>query len=401
MRTKRLFRKADLRRYIKHKEEELMKEIESYNSNKLLNTSIEDLTNYFVEKYSISPIEILEDEIYVDQEETEVDVRNDKLILADYITGTKITLHIPFKGDAELFKYKPSQFTLNPPRGKVRDNLVLISVSVTEHDTESVQKELDNRLNDIKKYIENVKDDIKPWNKSLYKKAKNKIEKRRKKLLKDRKLAANLEFPLKEREDNYKTYVAPEIRKKSPKPPKVETDSYEPEPVLAMEDYEHILELICQTAKTLERSPETFKDMGEEQLRDQFLVPLNSHYEGQASGETFNRNGKTDILIRVKDKNIFIAECKIWRGPKAFSKAIDQLLNYTTWRDTKIAIIIFNRNKNLTNVLNKIPNTVSDHPNCKTKKEYNKETGFRYVFGHPDDSNRELHLTILVFDVPN
>ena len=28
------------------------------------------------------------------------------------------------------------------------------------------------------------------------------------------------------------------------------------------------------------------------------------------------------------------------------------------------------------------------------------ETEFRYVFGHRDDTNREIILTVLVFDVP-
>jgi hypothetical protein len=37
-------------------------------------------------------------------------------------------------------------------------------------------------------------------------------------------------------------------------------------------------------------------------------VQLNRHFEGAATGETFNHRGKTDILIRVDGKNIFIAE---------------------------------------------------------------------------------------------
>lgn len=41
--------------------------------------------------------------------------------------------------------------------------------------------------------------------------------------------------------------------------------------------------------------------------------------------ETFNSSGKTDILIRVENRNIFIAECKFWRGPKSFGEAIEQL----------------------------------------------------------------------------
>jgi hypothetical protein len=154
------------------------------------------------------------------------------------------------------------------------------------------------------------------------------------------------------------------------------------------------------TARMLERSPHAFKGMNEEHLRDQFLVPLNSHYEGQASGETFNFNGKTDIIIQAEGKAIFIAECKIWRGQKAFSEAIDQLLGYATWRDTKLSLIIFNRNKDLSNVIEKIPETVKVHSNFKRELQYADETGFRYVFAHRDDANRELILTILVFEVP-
>ena len=80
----------------------------------------------------------------------------------------------------------------------------------------------------------------------------------------------------------------------------------------------------------MERSPKAFRDMDEESLRWQFLVPLNSHYEGMATGETFNYTGKTDILIRYEGKNVFIAECKIWRGAEAFVETIDQLLGYTS-----------------------------------------------------------------------
>jgi len=40
------------------------------------------------------------------------------------------------------------------------------------------------------------------------------------------------------------------------------------------------------------------------------------------------------------------------------------------------------------------------HPFCIRKTDWNHETGFRYVFHHPGDKNRELTLTVLVFDVP-
>ena len=131
-----------------------------------------------------------------------------------------------------------------------------------------------------------------------------------------------------------------------------------------------------------------------------FLVQLNGQYEGQATGETFNYEGKTDILVRVENRNVFVAECKFWSGPSGMSKAIDQLLGYICWRDTKTALLVFNRNKSMTNVLEKVPEVVMAHPNFKSQQRYDSETGFRYTFGHRDDPNREIMLTILVFDVP-
>jgi len=140
--------------------------------------------------------------------------------------------------------------------------------------------------------------------------------------------------------------------------------------------------------------------MNEEDLRQHFLVQLNGHYEGQATGETFNYQGKTDILIRVEDKNIFIAECKLWKGAAALTAAIGQLLGYATWRDTKTALLIFNRNRNFSAVVEQIPELVRSHPNFKRQQPYSLDTAFRCALAQQDDPSRELILTTLAFDVP-
>lgn len=217
----------------------------------------------------------------------------------------------------------------------------------------------------------------------------------------DQSLVASLGFKLKQRSDSSKTYVAPEVRRKiTPKLPPASLLPYKPEPTLDEADYEHILEVIENMAQVMERSPSAFSAMDEESLRSHFLVQLNGHYEGQATGETFNYEGKTDILIRSDGKNIFIAECKFWNGPKKLTETIDQLLGYSSWRDTKVAVIIFNRNKDFTNVLEVIMSTANEHPNCKRELVLHSETSFRFIFSHRDDANRELTLTIVAFDVP-
>ena len=169
--------------------------------------------------------------------------------------------------------------------------------------------------------------------------------------------------------------------------------------ILDEENYKHILSIIESMTVVMERSPSAFATMGEEDIRQHYLVQLNGQYES-ATAETFNYQGKTDILIRAGARNIFIAECKFWRGAKSLTEAIDQLLSYLTWRDTKAALILFNRNKDFSSVLATARTTIDQHPHKKHGPEIQSETRWRYVFGNPTDHSRELFLTVMVFDVP-
>jgi hypothetical protein len=153
--------------------------------------------------------------------------------------------------------------------------------------------------------------------------------------------------------------------------------------------------------RVMELSPHAFHDMGEEDLRSHFLVQLNGAFKGQATGETFNFQGKTDILIRVNGKNVFIAECKFWKGEKVFLGTIDQLLSYLSWRDTKAAVLVFNRNTDFSAVLSKIAEITPKHANFKRELGKSDESTFRYVFGQPNDQNREITLTVMAFDIPS
>ena len=148
------------------------------------------------------------------------------------------------------------------------------------------------------------------------------------------------------------------------------------------------------------RSRSTFVQMKEEQIRDLILVNLNGHYEGDATGETFNAQGKTDILIRADDRNVFIAECKFWAGPKSLLAAIDQILGYLTWRDTKAALLLFCKNIDFTNTLSSIATAVPEHPNFKRELKTISDTHVRYLFRQKDDPVRDLYLAVQAFYIP-
>lgn len=51
-------------------------------------------------------------------------------------------------------------------------------------------------------------------------------------------------------------------------------------------------------------------------------------------------------------------------------------------------------------VLDRIKEATKAHPQFKKGPVVESETRFRYVFANPGDSNREVFLTVLAFDVP-
>ena len=107
-------------------------------------------------------------------------------------------------------------------------------------------------------------------------------------------------------------------------------------------------------------------------MRDWLMFMLSASYETPdgrdlfIGGETENGNGKTDILVRYRDRNAFIGECKIWSGESRFVDAIDQLLSYTVWRDTKAALILFITRVDVTAVIEKAAEVLATHPACAT-----------------------------------
>lgn len=162
--------------------------------------------------------------------------------------------------------------------------------------------------------------------------------------------------------------------------------------------YEQALAVLRNARNALERTPSMTANLDEEKIRDLLLVLLNAQFEGAAAGEVFNAAGKTDILIRTGDRNVFIAECKIWGGLAKFRAALEQLLSYLTWRDTKAALLLFIRSGVPTTVITKSIAEIRKHENYKRTRD-TAEDGERYDFVlHANgDPNREIRLAFLPF----
>ena len=401
-----LFNSFDLPEVLRQQAEKAREEINKAPEDYVLGVSETDYIAHLKKEYSVEALQL--GEPFVESsKEADIDVSNNALRVHRFrhgpihVRGMEVKIKIPYTGDPVLLRCRPSEsYVVTPMASFVYDHLEL-SFKGEGLTGEWIRSEVDRTVGEIRKYLVQIEAACKRHNDSLEEVARQCLQSRKQRLLNNRQIVANIGLPLKKRSDSQQTYTVPDIRRKADiKPPVVKEKAFVPEPVLAEQEYENILTIIRSMVRVMERSPKAFATLGEEDIRFHFLIQLNGHYEGRASGETFNYSGKTDILIREKDRNAFIAECKIWKGEGELRKATDQLLGYLHWRDTKTALLIFNRNKSFSDVLQKAKEAVQGHPCCKKLIKQVSETEWHFLFRNVDDANRELTLALLLFDVP-
>ena len=386
----------------------IRREVDGWERNRVLASSESDLVTYLVEKYTLHPPRLLVDQMHIEKEgEAKIDVSGRfEYDVRDrdrpfHIPGSFVVIAVPFEGDGDLFGFQASTFNFNPPRGHVSGSSVLLSFQGVNMNAGRTKEEIDSTVGQIEQHLNWIKGDCDGWNSRVAMVAEQCVRQRKERLLEQANMVSALGLPMKRRPDSAVVTAVPVVRKKRPVVlPPSPLEAFSPEPALPDTEYDYVLEVIDNMSKNIERSPSTFAQMKEEQIRDMILVNLNGHYEGDATGETFNAQGKTDILIRAGGRNVFIAECKFWGGPKALLAAIDQIQGYLTWRDTKTALLLFCRNVDFTHTLTSIAATVPEHNNFKRELKKMSDTHVRYLFRQKDDAARDLYLAVQAFSIP-
>ena len=71
-----------------------------------------------------------------------------------------------------------------------------------------------------------------------------------------------------------------------------------------------------------------------------------------------------------------------------------------TWRDTKTSIIKFVDRKNFTPIVEEATKTMAGHRLLVGQPRKEGETRFRYTLRHPDEAQRLIIMTMLLFHIP-
>jgi hypothetical protein len=398
-----LFNEGDLDGLLRAYEQRLSHEIADLDGQRILATSFSDLQAYFEDRYRVDVPKLGQPEALPPVDTKLMLSPHESAFMYDSPTpvqlpATTFSLRVPFEGDPDLFKLAPNPRYLTLIEGSVECSTLVLRHTCREHDGNAISSAFKRTLGTIDEYLQTQRRQVAEWNAKLSERIKALLEQRKQKALSAQNVAESLGFPLVRRDGP--VYQVPVTRKRITQMPAPGPVPFKPEPRLELKQYDEILGTISSLAIAMERSPSAFASLGEEQLRDHLLAILNTQFEGKATGETFNKAGKTDILIRENDRSIFIAECKIWDGPKTLTQALDQILSYASWRDSKLAVILFNRRKDFSSVLGAISETTRSHPQFKRQLEYPVEGAYRFAFGQKGDASRDLTITVVAFDVP-
>ncbi len=322
-------------------------------------------------------------------------------------TVTRFTLVVPVDGDSSMFGMRASRFSGGTTLGEIdRSTSTLRLHCDNPANAAQAKAYFDQLLEQIEQQLGWTRADIQAHNQQMARQLSAAIAQRRAKFLKDRDLHASIGYPIMKRPDA-DSYSVPLKRRKitpdRPERPSRHPNAYIPEPAINDADYEAVLAVLRNARNALERSPGMSAKLDEEETRDLLLVMLNAQFEGKAAGEVFNCTGKTDILVREGDRNVFIGECKIF-DPKnkqsvqhVVTSALDQLLDYLVWRDTKAALLLFIRDANVSGVVGKALATISSHPNHKRPGKIHSEERHDFVLHANGDPSREVHLAFLPF----
>ena len=318
------------------------------------------------------------------------DFRHDRVYT---VPASSVTLTVPIQGTSEMLNYQASHFTLGGNHDEIARGAVVITVVSAKLGAEVIQGEISAVRNDVDRRSAWANEDLSKFLAAAESEVRNKLSRRRERILNDRAVEEALGIPIRTTSTPQppvaarRKHIALETRQAAAK--------FVPEPVLAEAIYQDVLAAVQSWADQMERTPRTTAKLDEEELRDLLLGNLNTYWQGAAGGELFNGSGKTDILIREGNRNAFIGECKIWRGPKGAAEAVDQLLSYLVWRDSKAALIMFVKTTDPVATIEKLQLAVEEHPSyVMTRHVTNPERRSEYIVT-ADDEGRRVSLAVI------
>lgn len=401
------FRDLDLSQVIANQWAAVNKKIDSLSNEVIMANDLDVLAENIYQEFFIEPVTIF------DEDFSKRSVKQGKIKKAvdpffrsyssrEYVEvdGVITTFFFPYTGESDLFKCRASTFSMGGyPEITVDKKTVSFRIERTLSEMrqanakENLLGSLESSLKEIRNGLSYANNDVAGFNKSLKQQPLKWLEEKKKNVEVFFNVATMLEVPI-EKKAYAETHI-PLQRNITPVSKRYESSNYYG---ISDSDYREILSSIKHTASTYERTPSSYKSLHEEDLRNTLLAALNATYKGDATGETFRKNGKTDICIERENRAAFVAECKMWTGQKEVAKAIEQLDSYLTWRDCKTALIYFVRRKDFMKTLEAAEASLKSFEGMKNVTPLDKNE-YECLFLSKANPGQQIRMRVMLFNL--
>ncbi len=400
-----IFAEGDLSNYLAALHEEIKATIRSETAEYILNMNEDEYLQHLLDRFRLEPLLIHFDKVSASPREEMIPAERFPSSSFFVTAGEEypkqvFRYYLPYEGTEELLNCTPNPRLLWSHEVELEDGNICFDIIDFYGDAGRVKSQAEGIMKPMGQQLENVTKQVIAYNEQVAGFIKEIITKRKAELQSQIGVAGSLGVPIRKSDHVPETFRIPEVRRKVIPKPTVPEGASKPEPAIGDDIYQAILKVIHDTGKGFERLPDTYAGKDEEALRDHLILILEPHFEISTTGETFNKSGKTDILMRYETSNVFVAECQWWDGPSKHSDKIDQLLSYLTWRESKTAIICFVDRKDFSNALKQITETTKQH-SCHVKYAgCSDETWHNFIFHLPGDPDRKIKVAVLAFHLP-
>jgi len=397
------FSKIDWSGYEQGLRKSVKDEIDGLSKEYLLGVEETEYKKHLTQKYTLELLAVLKDSERI--REPRIEKREFRDFGRTLHRDTYVfSIEYNFTGSPALFQVRPSSWTMtsHPIHVTLATQGVKFEVAIARQDVEEFRRAKEEAFSNSFVNVGNINNNAQAWNQGLPSVVNSLFDWRKKHLAAENDFFAAINVATNPQTAGI--FTVPVItRQIIPRPEMSPKRQFTREPAMADEMYEDVLKVLYQAGQGMERKPSLYRGKDEEALRDQFLLFLETRYKATTGGgETFNKAGKTDILLKYEDgTNLFVAECKFWTGEKDFHAAIHQLFDrYLTWRDSKAALLLFVTNKGFTSVVQKVRSEAEKHPYFVRSLVVREETSLAFEFHLPDDRQRIVRFGILLFSFP-
>lgn len=141
---------------LRHKVDLLRSKVDAIPEKFFSEKSDDEIAAHVAKEQAIRPLVVDFDAATPSVQETQVEVHDrfgfDRGPVR--IPGLLATKSIPFTGDPELWCLRTNPYTLNPPRGEVRDNKLVIGISVPAQQADEAARYIDETIAQIPEYLQ-------------------------------------------------------------------------------------------------------------------------------------------------------------------------------------------------------------------------------------------------------